>query len=545
MTIPALAPSAPRPSAPRPAARPLPDQPAGRRRFHPGLRLRLGLGAVALALLAMVAAGIAAYGLTRTQSHAAEAMAAQRRIEAYGTLSVRVNEWMLGWLSAPEDAPPPDTRPVLTALDQIDQLVARDVAAARSATEAAQRARQSVTPARLRGLFNQLDQAWRAAPPDSPAGRAALAFHATQAPMVLSAQIEQEMRRRDVALAAMDRLGGPLLGAAAAIALAAPLVLAALYLMVLRPLFRRLSQASRQAQRLAMGHLPPGAGGHDELGLMFARLRQMAARIDRRQAGLEQTIASRTAALSAANDRLARIDSTRRRFFADVGHELRTPLTVIMGEAELGAAHPDAETRAAFQTVRARAERLFRRIEDILRIARSESGQLELGREPVDLAECTAAALADLAPVLRRAGITARIDLPPGLVVAGDADWLRQVLAGLFDNAAKYAGRGASVTVTGAAAEGIARLWLADTGPGLPAGAEARIFDRFARAEGLTGSAGTGSSGFGVGLALARWVVEALDGRLVLAAPPGDAEGRGTAGSGLALEMTLPLWRAG
>ena len=95
--------------------------------------------------------------------------------------------------------------------------------------------------------------------------------------------------------------------------------------------------------------------------------------------------------------------------------------------------------------------RLVRRIEDLLRIARSESGQLELERSPVDLAAVAAAALADTAPLLARAGVTARADGLPPLVVAGDAEWLRQVLAGLLENAAKYAGRGATVALAGRA----------------------------------------------------------------------------------------------
>ncbi|AWX92949.1 hypothetical protein DPM13_06735 [Paracoccus mutanolyticus] len=300
----------------------------------------------------------------------------------------------------------------------------------------------------------------------------------------------------------------------------------ALYLLVLGPLFRRLRQGTAFAATLSAADLPHGAGGHDELGLMFARLRQMAARIDRRRARLEAAIEERTAALSAANDRLALIDRNRRRFFADVGHELRTPLTVIMGEAELGEAHPDPEARAAFQTIGARAARLFRRIEDMLRIARSESGRLELAAERVDLGAAVRGALADLAPALKRAGVSAQVDLPP-LAVRGDPDWLRQVFAGLFENAAKYAGRGAEVTVSGRADGRMALVRVADTGRGLPEGLGAAVLDRFTR----DAQADQGG-GFGVGLALARWVVETLGGSLVLA----------PSATGLALDLRLPLW---
>lgn len=496
----------------------------GVRPCRPSLRMRLWLGAGVLAGLAIAAALIAVTALSRTQVHAHEAMAAQTRIEAYGTFSIRVNEWMLGWLSAGRD---PGAAPVLAALDRLDQLLAEDVAAAGSQGEADRRARQAIGPARLRGFFLQLDRALKADPPGTPGGDAAIAFHASQAPAAAAMQVEQETLRRDRALQSMQALRRPLLGTALAIALAAPLVLATLYFLTLRPLFSRLRHATRAAEAMAGGlPLPPGAGGHDELGLMFARLRQMAARVERRRARLESIVAERTSELSQANRRLERIDSSRRRFFADVGHELRTPLTVILGEAELGAASRDAATRASFETIRNRALRLFRRIEDLLRIARSESGQLELARRPVALGEAIAAAQADLAPLLRRAGIRVETSLPDGLTGAGDPEWLRQVFAGLFENAAKYAGEGAHVAITGGTRDG--RLWVefADDGPGLPAGADQRVFDRFGQGQPQA------APGFGVGLALARWVMEASGGSL--AALPSER--------GLRLGLELPLW---
>ncbi|WP_189654858.1 hypothetical protein [Paracoccus mutanolyticus] len=120
--------------------------------------------------------------------------------------------------------PGPDSRPVVQALDRLDRLLAEDVKAAPDPTEATVRARQSMTPARLRGLFNQLESTFRTTPPDTPAGQAALAFHAAQAPGAIARQIDHEMHRREAALAAMQSLRRPLLTGAALVALAAPLV---------------------------------------------------------------------------------------------------------------------------------------------------------------------------------------------------------------------------------------------------------------------------------------------------------------------------------
>ncbi len=492
-------------------------------RCRPGLRARLMLGALVLAVLAVAAAGLAVYGLARTQTLAAEALAAQRRIEAYGTLSARMNEWMLGWL-APSGAPP-DTGQVRAALAALQELVDEDVAAARSPGEAEERARQGTTPARIGALLDRLERSVAGVPQGTPAADAA-AYNAAQVPALAAAQVQVEIRRRDRAAAAMDGLRRRLHPLAITVGLAAPLVLAGLYLWVFRPLFGRLAAATAAADALAAGAPAPGPGGHDELGLLLARVRRVASRVARDRARLNATVTDRTAALRHANARLARADAERRRFFADVGHELRTPLTVILGEAELGARQADPAICAGFETIRGRAMRLFRRIEDLLRIARSESGQLELERSPVDLAAVAAAALADTAPVLARVGVTATADRVPALVVTGDAEWLRQVLAGILENAGKYAGRGATVAIEGHAENDRAVVTVADDGPGMPSGRLEAAFDRFARGD--DGAA----PGFGVGLALARWVVETHGGSLRAEAP-----GEG----GLRLVMTLPL----
>lgn len=492
-------------------------------RCRPGLRARLMLGALILVLLAVAAAGLAAYGLARTQALAAEALAAQRRIEAWGTLSARANEWMLGWIAQAE--PAPDTEALRAALATLERLAGEDVAAARTAAEAEERGRQAVAPARVGALLDRLEGAVAGLLHGTPESDAA-AYNAAQIPALAAAQVQVEIRRRDEAMATMDALRRRLHRLAIALAVAAPLVLAGLYLWVFRPLFRRLGAATAAAEALAAGAPAPGPAGHDELGLLLARLRRVAARVARDRARLNATVAERTAALSRANARLARADADRRRFFADVGHELRTPLTVILGEAELGARHPDPELRAGFATIQGRAMRLFRRIEDLLRIARSESGQLELERRPVDLAAVAAAALADSGPLLARAGVAAAAEPLPALPVAGDAEWLRQVVAGILENAGKYAGRGAKVRVEGRAEGGRAVLVVADDGPGMPSDRLEAVFDRFARGEGAA------APGFGVGLALARWVVEAHGGSLRAEAPEA---------GGLRLVLSLPL----
>ncbi|KFI25204.1 ATPase [Haematobacter missouriensis] len=498
------------------------------RRYQLNLSSRLALAAATLALLTVAAAGVALYGLDRTARLAAEAMGAQRRLEAYATYSGRVNEWTLSLMSG---APAGDAG-VIAALDALDRLTEEDIAAAQSEAEAAKRT-QGHVPARLRAQFGQLSRSMTQSA-NGAASMTAAQLYAASAPAIIGQQIAREAERRDEALSQMEAARRGMRRAALSIGISAPLVLGVLYLAILRPLFSRLQSASRAAERLVAGGAIGRKGyDHDELGLLFARLRQMAARLDRRREALlrdrerlGQLVEERTAELSHANERLEAADRQRRRFFTDVSHELRTPLTVILGEAELGARRGDEETRAAFATIEARALRLFRRIEDLLRIARSESGQLELRQEQVDLSHVVAMAVADLQPLAQRGGLAIITDVP-SLVVTADPDWLRQVISGIVENAVKYAGRGATLTIRGAEAGPMAALTLTDDGPGVPPQMRARLFDRFTRA----GEA----PGFGVGLALAAWVAEAQGGGLELL--PNTEPG------GTRLCLTLPLWK--
>ncbi len=494
------------------------------------LRLRLMLGAFFLVALAVIAAFIASQGLSRAEALGTEAIAAQQRMEGYAALSARVNERVLGAL-APAGAR--SDAAVHDALAQIDALIAEDVARAPNAAEASRRAAPAMAVGRIRGHFERLARVLEQNPPNSDAALAALSLYGLQVPPVLAEQIEHERRRRDATMAALSDLRRDLGGAAVAVAVAAPVLLGLFWFALLRPLWLRVQATARAAGRMGTGGGPLPLGPRDELSLLLARMNQMTNRLDRRRARLAQdhakletTVAERTAQLRQANDRLSRIDAERRRFFADVSHELRTPLTVILGETELALRQsPPPDLADAFVTIQSRARRLFRRIEDLLRIARSESGQLDLERRAVPLAPLVEAALADLRPLL--AGLRVETAVAEGLEVLGDPDWLRQVVAGIAENAAKYAGAGATLRITATPTPDGAVLSLTDDGPGLAPGIEGRALDRFARD-------GSGAPGFGVGLALARWVVEAQGGSIALHSPVQD-------GRGLEVRIVLPL----
>lgn len=489
---------------------------------RPSLRLRLWLGALGLGALTLSGAGLALLGLTATERRAEQALAAQTRLEAWSNLSTQLNEWMLTRMIE-GSAPRPSL--IEAALIRLEDLTRSDIEAAPDPSQASIRAADMRHVAQMRSLFQQI----RDLAPSTPQGRAGITFQLTHATPLISGRIEHETRRRDSALQSLEALRTPLRLIMLAFAIAAPLLLFLLWRGTLRPLFEGLHRVSQQAGNLTDRGAFTGPARHDEVGLLIARMRQAATRLARRRrhletdlANLEALVTDRTFELRAANERLSAIDATRRRFFADVSHELRTPLTVIMGEAELGAMTQDPDLRQSFQTITARAERLFRRIEDLLRIARSETGELELALRDVPLHEVVNSARGDVAPLLTRAGVSLHIQISPDIFVIADPDWLRQMFSGFFENSVKFAGKGCTITVTAAQDKGLTHIVLRDDGK-TPPPPEAVLFERHSR------SAPAGVNGFGIGLALARWAARAFGGDLR----------RQDQRDGFALELTL------
>jgi signal transduction histidine kinase len=254
----------------------------------------------------------------------------------------------------------------------------------------------------------------------------------------------------------------------------------------------------------------------DELGLlavvfnrMTARLRRGELRVAADQAAMEKTIADRTIDLRAANETLSNIDSSRRRFFADVSHELRTPLTVILGECEIAMM---AERPApAFAIIRRRARRLQRRVEDMLRVARSESGTIELHFRPVELRAVCASAIEAFEGATKRKDIAIRLEPGDEVFVEGDFEWLRQIIEGMIDNALRYAEGASVISLLCARDDRGPILSVRDDGPGFGVENPDDLLVRFARRGAIEDV-----SGHGIGLALVRWVVDKHGGRVTL-----------------------------
>jgi two-component system sensor histidine kinase KdpD len=202
-------------------------------------------------------------------------------------------------------------------------------------------------------------------------------------------------------------------------------------------------------------------------------------------------------------------ERVRNALLSAVSHDLRTPLTAITGAASTaleGEARIDAVTRRELlESIRDEAERLNRLVNNLLDVTRLESGSLQLRREWIPVEELVGVALARLAAPLRERKVTTRLpeDLPP---VHVDGLLVEQVFINLIENATKHTPAGQPIDVEARREGNEVVVEIADRGPGLPAGQEQKIFDKFY---------GVGAGGGpGLGLTICRAIVEAHGGRI-------------------------------
>lgn len=269
----------------------------------------------------------------------------------------------------------------------------------------------------------------------------------------------------------------------------------------LRPIDRITEAAAAIQQARDLTSRIPYIGPRDEVGRLAETFNHMLERLHRAYRELEEA------------------EAVQRRFVSDASHELRTPLTTIRGNVELlkKMGDTDPETRAeALEDISTEAERMSRLVADLLALARADAGFAPV-MGPVDLG-------ALLEEISRQAGLLAG-DVEfvmdgaalEGVVVNGNADYLKQLFLILLDNAFRYTGPGGIVKVEGRRHDGWAEVAVRDNGIGIAKEELPKIFDRFYRADKSRQSSGTG-----LGLAIARWIIDQHGGTIDVTSKPGE-----------------------
>ena len=299
-------------------------------------------------------------------------------------------------------------------------------------------------------------------------------------------------------------------------ALASSVVAVLVSLLVSRQVVAPVQEMMLASQRISEGHYNervqvPGDVSKDELD----ELSQLALRFNRMAASLEQT------------------EVIRRQLIADVTHELRTPLTAVKGSMEglIDGVLPADE--ATFQQIISEAERLQRLVNDLQELSRVEAGAYELNIHSYRVSDLLAAAEARLGRQFEEKDVSLEIALPNDLPqVLADEDRIGQVLLNLVGNALQYTPPGGKVQIRAKAQRDEVYITVSDSGMGIPAEHLPHLFSRFYRVDKSRSRAGGGS---GIGLTIAKYLVEAQGGSIW-------AQSEG-AGRGSTFTFSLPTAR--
>jgi signal transduction histidine kinase len=261
---------------------------------------------------------------------------------------------------------------------------------------------------------------------------------------------------------------------------------------------------------------------------MTQPLRDMAAAAQRMEMGdysvrVETKSRDEVGALATAFNRMSEelehLEQSRRDLVANVSHELKTPIAAIRAHLENlldGVEQPDPATLGVML---AQVERLGRLVDQLLDLSRLESGEVPLRIESLPLQPLVDDLISEIDVALAGRGVDVRNDVPADLpALSADRERVHQVLFNLVDNAVRFTPDGGSVTISARRRNGSVEVAVADTGAGIAAEHLPRVFERFYRAD---AARTRGEGGTGIGLAIARSVVEAHGGRISAESEPG------------------------
>jgi heavy metal sensor kinase len=276
---------------------------------------------------------------------------------------------------------------------------------------------------------------------------------------------------------------------------------------------RPVDRITRAAEQIGAGDLTervPAPAKMDEIGRLAATFNRMILRL---QAAFER----------------------QRQFTSDASHELRTPLAVMRGDIEitLRRERSPEEYKRVLTSNLEEIMRLSRLVEDLLMLARADSGRVELRREPIDLNELCQQMAEYISPLAQQRGQTLNYQLQEKkaeIKINADIHRIKQLLLNLLDNAIKYTDFGGSITLSLKKEGNFAVMTVLDTGRGIPPEDLPYIFERFFRKSKTTSD--RSATGFGLGLSIVKWIVDSHGGKI---------EARSEVGKGTAFIVKLPL----
>ncbi len=225
---------------------------------------------------------------------------------------------------------------------------------------------------------------------------------------------------------------------------------------------------------------------------------------------------------------------SQRDFVANVSHELKTPLTSVQGFAQAildGTADSEEARQQAAQVIYDESGRMHRMVLDLLDLARLDAGTADMTMSPVNMLALLNAIREKFTPQSQRAGVEVNVEVAPNLpTLTADGDRLAQVFTNLVDNALKFTPSGGVISLNASVMNGEMLVSVSDTGAGIPAEAQAHIFDRFYQAD--SSRRGGEKHGAGLGLAIAHEIVQAHGGKINV---------RSKLGEGTSFDVSLPL----